>query len=170
LVKLKTAINVDELIHLQRIDFMRKLSRQGRSLTDRIGCKIYGLCQPGSEPQYRSQSKASRMNQDDGTRKIQIQGCEYRISKETLIKYLSNFGEIVSDIKEALFDDGGDPNAAQDGTNQTGNYYVKIKLNQDISQLLPILGKRIRIHYPGIQRLCTNRFGNHQKSNCHSKI
>jgi hypothetical protein len=86
-----------------------------------------------------------------------------------LIEFLSNFGEIVSDIKEPLFDDDGDPNAAEDGNNQTGNYNVKIKLNQDIPQLLPILGKRIRIHYPGIQRLCMNCFGNHQKSHCHSK-
>jgi hypothetical protein len=54
------------------------------------------------------------MDQDNGIRKIQIQGCEYRIPKETLIEYLSNFGEIVSDIKEAIFNDGGDPNAAED--------------------------------------------------------
>jgi hypothetical protein len=106
---------------------------------------------------------------DDGTRKIQIQGCEYRIPKETLIEYLSNFGEIVSDIKEALFEAGSNPNAAEDGTNRTGNYNMKIMLNQDIPQLLPILGKRIKVQYPGIQRMCTNCFGNHQKSRCQSR-
>ena len=167
--KLKNAINVDELIHLQRFNFMRKSSRQGRSHTDRIGCKIFGLRRPGSGPQYQDQSTPFSMDQDNGIRKIQIQGCEYRIPKETLIEYLSNFGEIVSDIKEALFDDGGDPNAAEDGTNRTGNYNVKIKLNQDIPQLVPILGKRIKVHYPGVQRLCTNCFGNHLKTRCQSR-
>jgi hypothetical protein len=71
--------------------------------------------------------------------------------------------------KEALFYDVGDPNAAEDDTNRAGNYNVKIKLNHDIPQLLPMLGKRIRVHYPGIQRICMNCFGNHQKSKCHSK-
>ena len=168
--KLKTAINVDELFHLRKFIFHRKSTRQGVSHTDQIHCMISGLRQ--HNPEHASNAKQSTLSNsamDDGTRKIQIQGCEYRIPKEVLVEYLSNFGELVSDIREALFDDGGDPLEAADGTNRTGNYNVKIKLRGDIPQLLPILGKRIRIFYPGIPRLCTNCFKGHHRSSCHSK-
>jgi hypothetical protein len=167
---LKTAINVDDLFHLRKFIFYRKSTRQGVSHTDHIHCSITGLRPPGSDRQASgNQCALSNTTMDDGTRKIQIQGCEYRIPKEVLEEYLSNFGELVSDIKEALFEDGGDPLEAADGTNRTGNYNVKIKLNGDIPQLLPILGKRIRIFYPGTPRLCTNCFKGHHRSSCHSR-
>ena len=161
--KLKSPINVDELYHLQFFNFNRKSTRSGKSHTDIIGCKIRGLRKPGALPT----KQLPKGQADDGIRKVSIQGCEYRIPKNTLIKYLENFGEIVSDITEELFDDGGDPLAGSDGTNRTGNYNVRIKLARDVPQLLPILGKRIKIYYPGIQRLCPNCFGPHPKSKCH---
>ena len=167
--KLKTAINVDELINVQRFIFARKSTRQGEPHTDEIHCMITGLRQQRSDHVQTGQNTFSKQPQDDGTRKIQIQGCEYRIPKEVLVEYLSNFGELASDIKEALFEDGGDPHEAVDGTNRTGNYNVRIKLRGDIPQLLPILGKRIRVYYPGIQRQCTNCFKGHPKNKCHSK-
>ena len=163
--KFKSPINVDELYHLQFFNFNRKTSNRGRSHTDTVGCKIRGLRQPGAIPTVRR----PQGQMDDGVRKISVQGCEYRVPKNTLIEYLNNFGEIVSDITEELFDDGGDPFTGADGTNRTGNYNVRIKLAKDVPQLLPILGKRIKIHYPGIQRQCPNCFGPHPKSNCHSK-
>ncbi len=41
---------------------------------------------------------------------------------------------------EDLFDEGGNPDSESCGTNRTGHYLVKIKLNKDIPQLLPFLG------------------------------
>ncbi len=167
--KLVSAINVDELYHLQKFDFVRKSSRQGRSHSDIIGCKITGLRQPDRVHRHGEQGVISNGGHDDGTRKIEIQGCEYRIPKETLVDYLSFFGEIVSDIKEILFDDGSDPITPSQGLNRTGNYCVKIKLCNDLPELLPILGKRIKIVYRGIQRLCPNCFGPHAKTRCQSR-
>ena len=167
--KLVSAINVDELYHLQKFEFVRKSSRQGRSHSDVIGCKIAGLRQPDHKQRRSEQGVISNGVRDDGTRKIEIQGCEYRIPKETLVDYLSFFGEILSDIKEILFDDGSDPITPSNGLNRTGNYCVKIKLSNDLPELLPILGKRIKIVYPGIQRLCPNCFGPHAKARCQSR-
>jgi hypothetical protein len=45
----------------------------------------------------------------DDTMKIQMQECEYRIPKVTLVEFPSNYGEIALDIKEELFHDVGDP-------------------------------------------------------------
>jgi hypothetical protein len=167
--KLVLAINVDELYHLQKFDFAPKSLRQGRSHSDIIGCKITGLRQPDHKHRHGEQGVISNGGLDDGTRKIEIQGCEYRIPKETLVDYPSFFGEIVSDIKEILFDDVSDPITPSQGLNHTGNYCIKIKLLNDLPELLLILGKRIKIVYRGIQRLCPNCFGPHAKARCQSR-
>ena len=41
--KLKTAINVDELIGMQNFEFRRKSTKQNKIHIDIIGCKIKGL-------------------------------------------------------------------------------------------------------------------------------
>ena len=157
---LNTAVNVDEFYPMQRFEFHRKSTRQGRSHTDIIGCKIMGLRQV-DRPRL---NVVPNQGIDDGTRKILIEGCEYRIPKDVLLQYFENYGEIMSDIKEQLFDDGG-----SEGLNRTGNYTLRIKLVKDIPQLIPIHGKRIKIHYPGVSRLCTKCFGKHQKMACQSR-
>ena len=42
------------------------------------------------------------------------------------------------------------------GTNRTGTYVVKVKLDKDIPELLPVAGRRIHISYPGVRKKCTN--------------
>ena len=77
---------------------------------------------------------------------------------------------IKSEIVEDTFADGLTPPGSENcGTNRTGTYSVSIKLNRKIPQLLPIMGKRVRIYYPGIQKLCPNCFGPHPKHVCQSK-
>ena len=68
-----------------------------------------------------------------------------------------------------MFTDGCDPGNTENGSNRTGSYAVKVKLTKKIPNLIPIMGKRVKISYQGIQRLCTNCFGNHAKQNCQSK-
>jgi hypothetical protein len=68
-----------------------------------------------------------------------------------------------------MFTNGGNPDSAKNGSNRTGTYAVKVKLTKKLPQLLPVMGKRISISYPGVQRLCTNCFGNHGRQSCQSK-
>jgi hypothetical protein len=65
--------------------------------------------------------------------------------------------------------DGTNPEDENDGNNRTGNYIVRVKLERKIPELVPIMGKRVKFFYPGIQRLCTNCFGNHPKRVCRSQ-
>ena len=51
----------------------------------------------------------------------------------------------------------------------TINYSVLMKLNSDVPQLLPMAGRRIKIYYSGIKRLCTRCFGHHNKKDCRNK-
>jgi hypothetical protein len=41
-----------------------------------------------------------------------------------------------------------------------------MKLERDMPQLIPMHEKRIRLYYRGINKRCTNCFGNHQGKNC----
>ena len=166
--KLKSAINVDELIGIQHFEFKRKSSRNGVNHVDTIGCKIRGLRTHEQSMNARS-ANFQPNQQDDGSRLIRVEGCEYRIPENVITEFLSHYGEITSKIVEELFEDGTGNNTENDGTNRTGTYALRIKLKRDIPQLLPMLGKRIKINYPGVQRLCTNCFRNHHKKNCQSK-
>jgi hypothetical protein len=86
-----------------------------------------------------------------------------------LIEFLGYYGDIILPFTEGLFCDNADKEGASNGTNRTSNYLVTRRLNKEITQLSPILGRRIKIQYPGIQKQCTNCFGNHAKQNCQSQ-
>jgi hypothetical protein len=146
--KLIKAINVDELLHIQYFDFKRKSSRNGRTHIDIIKCKIRGLRAPQVGPPVQNKKAVP---EDDGTRLVKIEGCEYRVPKEALIDFLSNYGVICSDIREDIFDDGSGHDGSNKGNNRTGIYSVKVKLNRDLPQLAPIMGKRIKLYYKGIR-------------------
>ena len=167
--KLKSAINVDELLPVQFFEFRRVSTRHGKIHHDVISCKILGLRHQNQAPRNQNLPPTSDRNiVDDGTRKINIEGCEYRIPCDTLVEYLSVYGDITSNITEDLFVDGCDQSSEEGGTNRTGNYSVQIRLNKPIPQLIPILGKRIKINYPGVQKQCTVCFGKHPKKVCKS--
>ena len=161
---LKSAINVDELLPVQYFDYHRKSSRQGRSHTDIISCKIRGLRDHSGSGPHHTPHGVNPGQQDDGTRTVRIEGCEYRVPKEALMKFLSCYGEVTSDILEVVFNDGN----AQDGI-RIGTYSVNVKLNRELPQLAPIMGKRVKFYYRGIQKLCPKCFGSHQIKTCRSQ-
>ena len=166
IIKFIEAINVDELFAVQFFDFRRKSSIQGRSHVDIIKCKIRGIRPPGGPSNTTPSLSQSEI--DDGVRTIKIDGCDYRIPEETLVEFLSFFGTIVSEIMEDTFDDGI-VTQNSGGNNRTGIYSVTIRLGRDIPQILPIMGRRIKVHYRGIQKLCPNCFGPHPKQVCQSR-
>jgi hypothetical protein len=44
--------------------------------------------------------------QDEGTRLVTIEDCEYRVSKEVIINFPSSYGELVSDVLEVVVNEG----------------------------------------------------------------
>jgi hypothetical protein len=165
IIKFIEAINVDELFPLQHFDFKRRSSVQGRMRVDVIKCKIRGIRQPGGVTEQTQ--NLSQADIDEGVRTVKIDGCDYRVPEESLVEFLSFYGTILSEIMEDTFDDGL-VTASSGGNNRTGVYSVTIKLRRDIPQFLPIMGRRIKIHYRGVQKLCPNCFGPHPKQACHS--
>jgi hypothetical protein len=104
-------------------------------------------------------------SRDDGTRIVNVEGCEYRVPKDEILAWLELYGCVNSELVEDCFKDENDT----EGTNRTGSYSIKMKMDQDIPQMLPMSGRKIKIYYRGIQKLCTNCFGRHQNRNCHSR-
>ena len=165
--KLKNAINVDELYHTQNFNYNRKSTRQGVVHIDVIRCKIRGLRDPSRAT--TAGSKIEEQYTDDGTRLVKIEGCEYRVPRDVLMEYLSHFGQVVSEILEEVFEVDHGHEECDDGTNRTGDYTVKIKLTKDLPQIAPLMGKRVKFFYKGIQKLCTKCFGHHNKQVCNSR-
>jgi hypothetical protein len=84
------------------------------------------------------------------------------VHAETIVNFLSHYGEVTTDLVEDVFEDEEN----SEGDNATGIYSVKVKLNKAIPQLVPIGGKRLKIYYRNIQKLCTKCFGEHYARNC----
>ena len=154
--KLKEQINVDEWYEKRLFDFNRRTKVNGKLEIVTIKCRIKGLQSMDS----RIHNRIEKM--DANLTKVFIEGCEYRVPEKTIVEALSNWGELATDLKEELFHDPHD----SEGTNRTSNYSVMMKINGNIPQLLPLWGKRVKIYYKGINKLCTCCFEKHQRSTC----
>ena len=159
--KLIEPINIDDLAGIENFVFKRLSTANGKQIEDVIGCKIKGI-------RYRSPTVSAfeDTKQDNGERVVKIEGCEYRVTEEEILHWLSNYGEITSKLEEDVFRDEAANDGIGDGTNRTGNYSIMMKLERPIPQLLPMCGRRVKIYHAGIQKLCTNCFGPHKKSTC----
>ena len=98
----------------------------------------------------------------DGSILVKVTGCEYKVSENKLRAGLSHWGTITSEIKEELFIDPHD----SEGTNRTGVYMLKMIVDQEIPEILPIEGLRVKLQYQGVKKLCTACFGKHLRKNC----
>ena len=158
--KLKEPINVDTLYENRYFEFTRKSMKKGKLETTVIECKIKGLRPPRSCP---SQARVSNVRTDpDGSVKVLIKGCEYRIPEDAIKNALSHWGELTSEIQEERFQDPHDP----EGANRTGNYSVQMKMTSPVPEWLPIHGKRIKICYKNVKWLCKICYGPHNKKDC----
>ena len=137
--------------------------RLGKPFEYVIKCKIRGL-----RSKQTTRDTLMEPDLDDGTRIVKIKGCDYRIPKEEIVAWMELYGEIQSEISEDCFNDEFDQDG-KEGTNRTGVYSIKMKLDMAISQLLPMSGRLVRMYHKGIQKLCTNCFGNHTKRVCQSQ-
>ena len=152
-------INVDDMSGLKYFDYIRKRKVGNRVVDETLGCHIKGL---RSKPEAGASWVPFK---EDWTRLVKLEGCEYSISVDQMKAWLSNFGDILSPIVEDCFEDS----ESNEGINALGTYSVKMKLNKEIPQLLPMCGKRVKIYYRGIEKMCFNCFGKHQRKTCNNE-
>ena len=155
--KLFSPFNIDLLENFQFFELKRKITVRNEEKTSILKCKIRGI---------RTERRVDGKNYEDtGIRWVKVEGCEYRLEKEQIIEWLSNFGEVRSDLTEDTHEESDD---SADDLPRVGNgiYSVKMKLSKDMPQFMPMYGKRIRLYYRGITKRCTNCFQPHQRKHC----
>ena len=152
---LKEQINIDDLESVKDFSFKRCYMKQGQRVEDVLEGRVRGV-------RTVTGSEATASYSEEWTRVVKVEGCDYRVEAEMILKWLGKYGEVKSELVEDVFEDGED----SEGENATGIYSVKVKLNQSIPQLLPMDGRRVKIYYRGIQKLCTKCFGGHMSRNC----
>ena len=160
--KLKDQMEIDTLIGKQFFDFKRTFKRNGKLESSIIKCKIRGL-RSDAFKEHLARKEAMRNDQgEDGSVPIKITGCEYKITEERLKEALSYWGKVTTEIKEELFTDPHD----SEGTNRTGIYSLRMIIDSEIPELLPIDGLRIKLQYQGVKKLCTGCYGKHLRRDC----
>ena len=155
--KLKSQINIDDLASVEHFDFERRYFIGKEPRTDIIHCRVMGI--------RSMQSVANFDSSENDVRWVKIEGCEYTLEDQQILDWLRLYGDPISPICEDIHEDS-DSDAEPIGN---GTYSVKMKLNRDIPQFLPMFGRRIRIYYKGITKLCTQCFGSHNRRQCQNE-
>ena len=140
---------------MEFFEFKRTYKVNGMEKTDLLQCKIKGI-----RSNYNNQSEEP--DSDPEVRWVKIEWCDYGVEEHEILAWLEQFGEVIGHLTEDIYPDSdsdGDPTG-------NGTFMVKMKLHSPIPQLLPMWGKRIRIYYRGVQKLCPRCFGNHPRKNC----
>ena len=142
-------------------EFDRKYTKQGKEVVDVIGCKIRGLrAKQDSRPAFANEEL------ENDVRIVKIEGCEYRVPEPEIMAWIELYREPQSELVEDIY---LSKENEEEGLDRTGVYSIKVKLHREIPQLLPMDGRRVKIYYKGIQKLCTRCFGEHNKRVCQSQ-
>ena len=159
--KLVKEFDIDSLESIENFSFNRQGQRKDGSLYEQeIGCKIRGIHRRIQPTGYS----------ENPTRWVKIEGCEYRIEKEELKTWLNHLGAVVSEITEDRVNLEEESDSDEENSNGftvgTGIYSVKMRLSSDLPQFVPMCGKRIRLYYRDIPKVCTQCFGRHPRRGC----
>ena len=151
-LKLKHQINLDDLMSVEYFNLERPAPNNRD--TDLIACRIMGIRGAQSIPHYDGS--------ENDIRWVKIEGCEYQLTEDQIAQGLAPFGELLTPIREDIFDySDSEGELVGNGTNS-----VKMKLTKPVPQFLPMHGRKIRIYHNGINKLCSNCFGQHTRRQC----
>jgi hypothetical protein len=131
--KLHSQFNIDQLASVQFFNLERKMMVGGEEKISILKCKIRGI---RTEPRVHGETY-----EDSGLRYVKVEGCEYRVEKEQIISWLSNFGEIKSELTEDVHKESDD--SENDMLLGNGIYSVRMKIEKDLPQFMPMHGKRV---------------------------
>ena len=151
--KLKEKIDVDALISIEFFTYKREFLVGNHIKVDEVDCKIRGIRAPG---------QTHPADSDPSIRWVKVEWSDYSLENEQMMAWLELYGTRVGELAEDIHPES-DSDTSPIGS---GTYSVKMRLTKDIPQLIPMNGKRIKIYYRGVQKLCTNCFGGHARLHC----
>ena len=149
--KLKEQIDIDCMASVEYFELERIVNP---TRTDVISCRVMGVRGLQAAPNY------------DGTandvRWIKVENCEYAVPNEKIVQWLSLYGQPLSLLGEDKYPDSD----SEAGPLGNGTYSIKMKLVKDVPQFLPMHGRKIRIYFKNMTKLCTNCYGHHSRRQC----
>ena len=152
----KEAVDIDELPATFSYTLL-EVNCEGEEEEVKIQCSIRGAGDgPGS-------GKGGAQ-----VRWVKIEGTSLNIKEDEIKKWLSTYGELLSEIEEEeiRFSDDDD-SGGSDVQLGTGKFSVKMKICNEIPQYLPMFGHKAKIYYRGIKKTCTNCYqGGHYRKDC----
>jgi len=149
---LKERINIDTAF--ASVDFyFEKDTANGRSLFEG---KIRGVRLEDSAPPQKGD-----------VRWVKLENCAWAFKEEKVSEWLSLYGVMLSPLEEEEQKfDSDDSDDCEDPVGN-GNLATRMRLEKKIPQFLPMLGRKIRVYYRGIEKLCINCYKpGHIKRDC----
>ena len=155
--KLKQQIDVDALAYCEHFELLRPYTFNGEPRHDTLGCKIRGI--------RTSNNEFMEADSDPNIRWVKIEWVDYGLDENEILAWMDLFGERAGELTEDIHPHSD----SETDIICAGTYSIKMRLNRDIPQLLPMWGKRIRVYHRGVQKLCTHCYGPHPRRNCRSE-
>lgn len=168
--RLKEVQDVDKL-------FRKRIFKYKKRVEDENGCY--------SVVEIEVEVRGIRLETDDGAESASASGDPnikwitidthgYDLDEEQVRLGMSSFGMLLTEFREQTLRfteeeieemrDGGLEDLEPIGL---GTYSVKMRMDREMPQLLPLGGKKIRVYYKGIRKLCNNCFEpGHLKRDC----
>lgn len=140
----------------------------GPGLSDLVyGCTIQGV---RAETNQDLRMQREEDPDEPWTRWVTIEGSGYS-QKEVMVKaWLLKYGELLSDYEEetmTIIDEDPEVGEESEVVLGCGKFKVKMRIVEHIPQYLPMNGRKVRIYYRGINKVCTNCYqGGHNKQEC----
>jgi hypothetical protein len=86
---------------------------------------------------------------------IRIEGCNYQLTEEDILSVLDGYGATMSEMEEVAM-------VTPNGELGTGTYTMKIKLDRDIPNIIPMYGLKIKVSHKGTKKQCAKCFDCHK--------
>lgn len=176
--RLKEEVDIST-IPSSRIEISRmKRHIDGTKTKQIVGCKVRDIDEDASNFSTKNSTY------DPNIKWVKFEKTLYKFKEEHVKNWLDVYGELLTNVQEEteeMFipepesDESDDDCSVLDedflaglpATKGTGTYKAKMKLKSRPPQYLPVYGQKVRVHYQGIEKMCTHCYrGGHLKKNC----
>ena len=160
--KLTEQIDIDSLSSVEYFEFERTATSNSAKNIETFQCKIKGIRQKRPEA---STSTPPNEEHAPNVFNVRIIGCDYSIEEEEILEWLKLYGETFGKLTEnCYYDPRPEVKPVKDGT-----YTIRMRIDRQIPQFLPMYGKKVKIEHRSIQIRCTNCYGKHPRKVCKSE-
>ena len=162
-------------IHYQALSVMkRSVDLNGKPYKQVTVCTVRGVRDQVNKLFQDCRPRPVEDPNGPWVRWVKLEGTGFDFNKENLKKWLNNFGTLQSEFEkdimkfeDDIIDDDDEDDLPKTSYVVSGKLAVKIEIREPIPQFLPAFGKKIKVHYRGIEKLCVNCYsGGHIRTEC----